>query len=75
MSISLNLNKMNVNKLADIENQDLTSNSQISDSNIDKHQRFNLRKLNLPPLKRDHSRSLDLSRRGGKNKMEFKRNL
>lgn len=31
-----------------------------TDEIFDKHQRFNLRKVNLPPLRRDHSRSLDL---------------
>jgi hypothetical protein len=32
-----------------------------SDEVFDKHQRFNLRKLKMAPLKADHSRSVDLA--------------
>jgi len=31
-----------------------------SESNRSKHERFNLRRLNMPPLKRDHSRLTDI---------------
>jgi hypothetical protein len=34
----------------------------ISGEVFDKHQRFNLRKLKMAPLKKDHSRSLDLGK-------------
>ena len=35
---------------------------EFSDEIFDKHQRFNLRKLKMAPLKRDHSRSVDLGK-------------
>ena len=49
---------MNSMESAECDQQDISVKDQ-DELSTDKHSRFNLRKLNIPPLKRDHSRSLD----------------
>ena len=45
---------------AEGDNQDIQK-EEGQDASTDKRSRFNLRKLNIPPLKRDHSRSMDIT--------------
>lgn len=42
------------------DNQDI-QREEGQDPSSEKRSRFNLRKLNIPPLKRDHSRSMDIT--------------
>ncbi len=46
--------------------QDITQRDQSEDV-FNKHRRFNLRKINLPPLNKDHVRALDGGIKDSKN--------
>ncbi len=54
---------MNSNYNRDNEEHDSNDICSSPDNNNAKQHRFNLRNVNLPPLKRDHSRSMDYSSR------------
>ena len=60
---------------AEGDNQDI-QREEGQDPSADKRSRFNLRKLNIPPLKRDHSRSMDISQMlSGANNKPLRSNL
>lgn len=55
----MRLNDSQINQSGEEYSQDLVTSQETPISCVSKQQRFNLRNLNLPPLKRDHSRSMD----------------